>query len=78
MKKSILTLSGAKELSKNEQKNISGGITFGHLNGYEYGSDYCKCYEILYQDSPGGTVSTTPSDYVVGWSAISPVPACCL
>ncbi len=83
MKKSILNLKGAQELTKNEQKNVSGGIDFGHLNGYEYGSDGCKCYDIIYRSRNEDGVfeySTTYSSNssAVGYAAIVPTPDCCL
>jgi hypothetical protein len=86
MKKSILNLKGAHQLSKKEQKTINGGISFGMLNG-EFGNyndiDGCKCYNIIYgvHNGPGNwTYSTEYSTNAVpvGWSPVSPKPACCL
>ena len=41
MKKSILNLKGAQELSKNEQKAVNGGVTFCQQNPFCQLDFYC-------------------------------------
>ncbi len=82
MLKNILNLDGAQQLSKNEQKEINGGLRYvpepmcvcGHIN---YG---------VYNEGGGITpvgTNPNPNDYSggtiipIGFVLISPAPACC-
>ncbi|MCV9930056.1 hypothetical protein OIU83_20515 [Flavobacterium sp. LS1R49] len=42
MLKKILKFEGAQELSKNEQKNIKGGIACGSYDGFCPNGSYCS------------------------------------
>lgn len=82
MLKNILKLDGAQQLSKNEQKEISGG----RRNPTD---DYENCVCVLIQwgtmqdpglnNGIGMAVSTTytTGSIPVGFAPIYPVPACC-
>jgi hypothetical protein len=84
MKKSILNLSGAYELSKKEQKNINGGKLDPNR-----GNSICICSNPTYlvHQTPSadngyvGNYTTTDGTIdgavLIGFSVIFPAPACC-
>lgn len=82
MKKSILNLNGALELSKKEQKSINGGklsdldttmCVCGHVN-------WGTSQDPSQNNGVGMTFSTQYSEGAVpvGFVLIQPQPACCL
>lgn len=82
MLKNILKLNGAQQLSKNEQKNIQGGIKY-------VPEPLCTCVLVnygVYIPGKGVTpVGTSPTEeqqasgtiIPIGFVYIQPVPECC-